>query len=118
MLKVSSSPCPFKISPIRMDQRHKIVAGEKEAQMRINRIIGEVALVLCACSLFAQKSKDEESVWKLEHAYWEDVKTDDFGSYLALWHENSVAWPAWGAKPMRKNHITDWLGAYTLKRFI
>jgi Domain of unknown function (DUF4440) len=92
-----------------------MIAIEKEARMRIARIFASAVLMVCACSLFAQKSAEEQAVWKLEHAYWDDVKVLDLESYRSLWHPDFVGWPAWSAKRVRKDHITDWLNAYIAK---
>jgi Domain of unknown function (DUF4440) len=75
-----------------------------------------IALVPLLCALgLAQKSANEEAVWKLEHSYWEDVKTLDLASYRALWHPNFVGWPSISPQPVRKDHITDWITANTTK---
>lgn len=70
--------------------------------------------LLCAFCL-AQQSADEETVWKLEHSYWEDVKALDLASYRDLWHPNFVGWPSVSPKPVRKDHVTDWITANTSK---
>ena len=57
----------------------------------------------------AQQTASEQSVWKLEHSYWEYVKANNIESYRALWHPNFVGWPSVSAEPQRKNHITDWI---------
>jgi ketosteroid isomerase-like protein len=72
-----------------------------------------VVFLVGAGPLFAQQSAEEQAVWKLEHAYWEDVKANDLASYRALWHENFVGWPRLSARPARKDHITDWITGYT-----
>ena len=74
-----------------------------------------VLLMLCACAAFSQQTPDEVAVWKLEHAYWENVKALDLVSYRALWHPNFVGWPSVSAEPQRKDHITDWIALYTDK---
>jgi ketosteroid isomerase-like protein len=63
----------------------------------------------------AQQSDNEQAVWKMEKTYWEDVKVLDLDSYRALWHENFVGWPYSSSQPARKDHITDWIAAYTDK---
>jgi ketosteroid isomerase-like protein len=63
----------------------------------------------------AQQSADEKAVWKLEHSYWEYVKSQDVASYKELWHDNFVGWPSFSAQPQRKDHITDWLTSYTAR---
>ena len=63
-----------------------MIAFKKEAELGVARVWVAAALVVCACSLFAQKSAEEQAVWKLEQAYWEDMKAADMASYLSLWH--------------------------------
>jgi ketosteroid isomerase-like protein len=74
-----------------------------------------IVFALCAWTGFAQQSAEEQAVWKLEHSYWEDVKALDLNSYRELWHPNFVGWPMVSAQPQRKDHITDWIAAYTAK---
>lgn len=81
----------------------------------MRKLLFAVLLMLCASAAFAQKSADEDAVWKLEHAYWENVKALDLVSYRALWHPNFVGWPSVSAEPQRKDHITDWIALYTDK---
>jgi len=71
--------------------------------------------MFCALTGFAQQSADEKDVWKLEHSYWEDVKALDLKNYLELWHPNFIGWPSVSARPQGKDHITDWITAYTAK---
>jgi ketosteroid isomerase-like protein len=70
-------------------------------------------LILCNGITIAQQTPDETAVWKLEHAYWDDVKAHDLVSYLALWHSDFVGWPSVSPTPQRKDHITDWIDQYT-----
>jgi hypothetical protein len=63
----------------------------------------------------AQQSENEKAVWKLENSYWEYVKTHDLDSYKNLWHENFVGWPSVLSQPVRKDHITDWISAHTVR---
>ena len=72
-------------------------------------------LALCTVAAVAQQSPDEVAVWKLEHSYWEDVKALDLVRYRALWHVDFVGWPYVSPKPLRKDHITDWIDRYTTK---
>lgn len=66
-----------------------------------------------ALSASAEPSADEQAVWKLETAYWNDVKAADLDKYRDLWHPNFVGWPSSSAQPVRKDHIADWIVAYT-----
>jgi len=92
-----------------------MIAILKEAHMKISPTFAAAVLAVCVCSSFAQKTPEEQAVWNLEHAYWDDVTKADMVSYLALWHQDFVGWPSFSPKPVRKDHITDWLGAYTAK---
>lgn len=72
-------------------------------------------LLLFASFTFAQQTPEEQAVWKLEHNYWEFVKANDLTSYRNLWHDKFVGWPQSSAAPAHKDHITDWIAAYTNK---
>lgn len=80
-----------------------------------------IFLILFACvayaalPAFAQQSANEQAVWKLETSYWEYVKALDLEKYRDLWHSNFVGWPASSSQPARKDHITDWITAFTEK---
>ena len=63
----------------------------------------------------AQVSKDEQTLWNLEHAYWRYVQDHDLSSYSNLWHERFLGWPSVSAAPVHKDHITDWITAQTSK---
>src|SRR3954453_7787116 len=58
---------------------------------------------------------DEMQIWDLEKAYWEYVKANDLEKYRALWHEKFLGWPYSSSSPARKDHITDWITANTVK---
>jgi hypothetical protein len=58
---------------------------------------------------------DETQIWDLEKAYWDYVKANDLEKYRALWHERFLGWPYSSSSPARKDHITDWITANTLK---
>jgi ketosteroid isomerase-like protein len=70
-------------------------------------------LLLCCVSSVGQPptqwSRDEESVWGLEQAYWRYCKGMDLDKYLTLWHASVVGWPSTYSAPAGKNHISDWL---------
>ena len=80
----------------------------------MGRTCAALFLALWTCTALAQQSSDEGAVWKLEHSYWETVKTQDIAGYRALWHEDFYGWPYLSAKPLRKNHIADWLDQYSV----
>ena len=62
-----------------------------------------------------QVSSTEQTIWKLEHAYWEYVQQNDLTAYLGLWHKDFLGWPAQNAAPAGKDHITDWITSQTAK---
>jgi uncharacterized protein DUF4440 len=63
----------------------------------------------------SQGSKDEQTLWNLEHAYWRYVQENDLSSYSDLWHKDFVGWPSVSATPVHKDHITDWITSQTSK---
>jgi len=63
----------------------------------------------------SQESKEEQTVWDLEHAYWRYVESNDLAAYSNLWHKNFLGWPSVSAAPVRKDHITDWITSETGK---
>lgn len=66
----------------------------------------------------AQTSKDEETLWNLERAYWRYVQENDLSSYANLWHERFLGWPSVSATPVHKDHITDWITTQTSKGLV
>jgi hypothetical protein len=62
-----------------------------------------------------QMTADEETIWKLERAYWRYVENNDLPAYSDLWHENFLGWPSVSARPVHKDHITDWITSETSK---
>lgn len=78
----------------------------------MNRLWILTVAILCAMSAFTQQSAEEQAVWRLEHSYWEYVKAQDVALYKGLWHENFLGWPSFSAKPVRKDHVADWLIRY------
>jgi hypothetical protein len=72
-------------------------------------------VLMWALAAFAEQSVDEQAVWKLESAYWNYVKSLDLDKYRDLWHPNFVGWPSSSPQPARRDHITDWITAYTKK---
>jgi len=75
-----------------------------------------IASMLSVGPTFAEKqSAEERAVWKLEQSYWKYAQAGDLESYRKLWHPNFVGWPNSSARPRRKDHITDWIAAYTKK---
>src|SRR5450631_2523268 len=66
----------------------------------------------------APASKDEETLWNLERAYWRYVEGNDLSAYSNLWHKDFLGWPSVSAAPVRKDHITDWITAQTSKGLV
>jgi ketosteroid isomerase-like protein len=66
----------------------------------------------------AQESKDEETLWNLERAYWRYVQDNDLSAYSNLWHKDFLGWPSVNAAPVHKDHITDWITAQTSKGLV
>ena len=66
----------------------------------------------------AQESKDEETLWNLERAYWRYVQGNDLSAYSNLWHKDFLGWPSVNAAPVHKDHITDWITAQTSKGLV
>jgi ketosteroid isomerase-like protein len=60
-------------------------------------------------------TQNEQTVWTLEHAYWNYVEHNDLRAYLSLWHKDFLGWPSVNAAPVHKDHITDWITAETSK---
>ena len=83
--------------------------------MKSNRAWLAAVLTLVALTSFAQQSPDEQTVWKLEHSYWEYVKAQDVAGYKSLWQENFVGWPSFSPQPLRKDQVADWLISYQAK---
>jgi ketosteroid isomerase-like protein len=84
-----------------------------------------VSLVTCAKVALAsemtnpaQGLKDEETLWKLERAYWRYVEANDLSAYSNLWHKDFLGWPSVNAAPVHKDHITDWITAQTSKGLV
>lgn len=59
--------------------------------------------------------EDEQTLWKLEHSYWDYVQENDLTSYLGLWHKAFLGWPSVNPAPVHKDHITDWITVQTGK---
>jgi catechol 2,3-dioxygenase-like lactoylglutathione lyase family enzyme len=50
----------------------------------------------------------KNEVWQLEENYWKYVKEKDYPSYLTLWDDNFIGYPANNIIG-NKEHITDWI---------
>ena len=74
-----------------------------------------VAVLLCLLVPAAAQSTQATEVWRLEHRYWDSVKSNDLQTYRSLWNENFTGWPYSRPQPATKAHITDWITDYTSK---
>ncbi len=63
----------------------------------------------------SQASNTEQTLWNLEHAYWDYVQDNNLAAYLGLWHKDFLGWPSVNAAPVGKDHITDWITSQTAK---
>jgi ketosteroid isomerase-like protein len=76
-------------------------------------------VLLVAASCLAQQPKlspEQKQVWSTEEKYWQILTAFDREGYIALWDENTVAWPYPLPNPIRKNVIRSdpfglWKGA-------
>ena len=66
-------------------------------------------------AISSQASKDEQTIWELERAYWRYVQENDLSAYSDLWHKDFLGWPSVSAAPVHKDHITDWITSQTSK---
>jgi ketosteroid isomerase-like protein len=69
-------------------------------------------------SVPSQPSRDEQTLWNLEHACWRYVQENDLSSYSNLWHKDFLGWPSVSAAPVHKDHITEWITAQTSKGLV
>jgi ketosteroid isomerase-like protein len=76
--------------------------------------IAEVALA-SDVAVSSQESKDEQTIWELERAYWRYVQENDLSAYSGLWHKDFLGWPSVSAAPVHKDNITDWITSQTGK---
>ena len=76
--------------------------------------VAEVALA-SDVAVSSQASKDEQTIWELERAYWRYVQENDLSAYSGLWHNDFLGWPSVSATPVHKDHITDWITSQTSK---
>ena len=79
--------------------------------------IAKVALAPDAPSP-SRASKDEQTIWELERAYWRYVQENDLTAYAGLWHKGFLGWPSVSAVPVHKDHITDWITSQTTKGLV
>jgi ketosteroid isomerase-like protein len=80
--------------------------------MKVRVALAAAVVSVCSLAAVVQQSQDEQTVWQLEHSYWEYVKAQDLASYKTLWHDNFVGWPSFSQQPVRKEHIGDWMTSY------
>lgn len=82
---------------------------------RVWSCLAIVALSTVLTVMSEAESPQEQTVWKLEHDYWQYVKDFDLEGYRNLWNENFVGWPESSATPVRKANIGDWFMGHKLK---
>jgi len=78
-------------------------------------LLAGVLLISLTGRIEAQASESEQTLWKLEHAYWNYVQGNDLPAYWGLWHKDFLGWPSVNAAPVHKDHITDRITAETSK---
>jgi len=83
--------------------------------MRCCFLFTVVCLLATAEQASSAPSDDEQTLWNLEHAYWQYVEKDDLANYSNLWHKDFLGWPSVSSAPVRKDHITDWITSQTGK---
>jgi hypothetical protein len=59
-----------------------------------------------------------QALWNLERAYWQYVEKNDLAAFSNLWHKDFLGWPWVSSKPVRKDHITDWITSHTNKGLV
>ena len=74
-----------------------------------------VCLVATPWAFSEEPSGEEQTLWNLEHAYWQYVEKNDLAAYSNLWHKDFLGWPSVSSAPVRKDHITDWITSQTSK---
>lgn len=75
-------------------------------------------IVASETTIPAQGSKDDQTLWNLERAYWHYVQDNDLAAYSNLWHKDFLGWPSVSAAPVRKDHIADWITSQTAKGLV
>ena len=79
--------------------------------MRTTAAILSFALCLSTSARPDEVSSDELAVWELEEAYYPHVKANDPESYLRLFDENVISWPAMDGAPKGKDRVSQWIAA-------
>jgi ketosteroid isomerase-like protein len=78
--------------------------------------VAVICMLAMLQSVFSSSpSRDEQTLWNLEHAYWQYVEKNDLAAYSNLWHKDFLGWPSVSSAPVRKDHITDWITSQTSK---
>jgi ketosteroid isomerase-like protein len=95
---------------------------------RTHQVVGFIGILLCLTIAkvtlafetinSAQASKDEQTLWNLEHAYWRYVQDNDLSAYSNLWHKDFLGWPSVSTAPVHKDHITEWITTQTSKGLV
>src|SRR5438046_8800507 len=107
----------------------KMVGLIANIHLDLVRFMRLCVLVFCASSLAiaghafsseatspSQASGDEQTLWRLERAYWRDVEHNDLAAYSDLWHKDFLGWPWVSATLVRKRQLTDWIPSQPAQR--
>jgi ketosteroid isomerase-like protein len=66
----------------------------------------------------ADMSSAERAAWSKEEAYWRDLKSGDYDSYLKLWDERFAGWPAAEPLPVHKDNIRRHTSPITSRKIL
>ena len=84
--------------------------------MRRDFLFTALCLLATAGQTFSSEtSGDEQTLWNLERAYWQDIEKNDLAAYSNLRHKDFLSWPSSTSTPVRKDYITDWITSQTGK---
>ena len=79
--------------------------------MRTTLAILSIGLFFPISALSDDLTGSETAVWELEEAYYEFAKANDPESYLALFDENVIGWPALDDAPKGKSQVSQWISS-------
>ena len=80
--------------------------------MRMILSVLSIGICLPIAALSDELTGSEATVWKLEEAYYEYAKANDLDSYLALFDENVIGWPAFDQSPKGKSQVSQWISLF------
>ena len=76
------------------------------------RVIAGIVFFLFSLNSFADDlAPDEAAVWALENVYYQSVLNNDPDTYLSLFHEDSIGWPAMDPLPKGRDKVSQWIAA-------